>query len=54
MTSAGGAPRSFARAAGLSAYAAVKFLTRSFEARTLTPFPSYCLVAGFVSLFWLA
>ncbi|WP_319458377.1 undecaprenyl-diphosphate phosphatase [Micromonospora sp. RTP1Z1] len=41
-------------AAGLSAYAAVKFLTRYFETRTLTPFAIYCLVAGLVSLVWLS
>ncbi|MFR9775597.1 undecaprenyl-diphosphate phosphatase [Micromonospora sp. MS34] len=40
-------------AAGLSAYAAVKFLTRYFETRTLTPFAVYCLLAGLVSLIWL-
>ncbi|MFF5173590.1 undecaprenyl-diphosphate phosphatase [Micromonospora sp. NPDC000089] len=40
-------------AAGLSAYAAVRFLTRWFETRTLTPFAVYCLLAGLVSLVWL-
>ncbi|MFE9689553.1 undecaprenyl-diphosphate phosphatase [Micromonospora sp. NPDC005806] len=40
-------------AAGVSAYAAVKFLTRYFETRTLTPFAVYCVLAGLVSLVWL-
>ena len=33
-------------AAGLAAYAAVRFLVRYFETRTLTPFAIYSLVAG--------
>jgi undecaprenyl-diphosphatase len=33
-------------AAGLGAYASVKWLTRWFETRTLTPFAVYCLVVG--------
>jgi undecaprenyl-diphosphatase len=33
-------------AAGISAYFAVRFLTRYFETRTLTPFAIYCLVFG--------
>jgi undecaprenyl-diphosphatase len=33
-------------AAGLAAYAAVRFLTKYFETRTLTPFAVYCLAAG--------
>jgi undecaprenyl-diphosphatase len=37
-------------AAGLSAYASVRFLTRYFTTRTLTPFAIYCLVAGIASL----
>jgi undecaprenyl-diphosphatase len=32
--------------AGLSAYAAIRFLTRYFSTRTLTPFAIYCLGAG--------
>jgi undecaprenyl-diphosphatase len=32
--------------AGLSAYAAIRFLTRYFSTRTLTPFALYCLAAG--------
>ena len=32
--------------AGLAAYASVKFLTRFFKTRTLTPFAIYCLVVG--------
>jgi undecaprenyl-diphosphatase len=35
-----------ALAAGLAAYASVKWLTRWFETRTLTPFAVYCLLAG--------
>jgi undecaprenyl-diphosphatase len=37
-------------AAGLSAYASVRFLTRYFTTRTLTPFAVYCLIAGIASL----
>jgi undecaprenyl-diphosphatase len=37
-------------AAGLSAYASVRFLTRYFTTRTLTPFAIYCLIAGIASL----
>jgi len=33
-------------AAGLSAYASVRFLVKYFETRTLTPFAIYCLVVG--------
>ncbi len=33
-------------AAGLAAFASVKWLTRWFETRTLTPFAVYCLLAG--------
>lgn len=33
-------------AAGLAAYAAVRFLVRYFETRTLTPFAIYSLVVG--------
>ncbi len=32
--------------AGCSAYASVRWLTRYFQTRTLTPFAVYCLVAG--------
>ncbi len=32
--------------AGLASYASVRFLTRYFKTRTLTPFGIYCLVAG--------
>lgn len=35
-----------ALAAGLAAYASVRWLTRYFETRTLTPFAIYCLAAG--------
>ena len=33
-------------AAGLAAYLSVRFLTRYFTTRTLTPFAVYCLVVG--------
>ena len=32
--------------AGVAAYIAVRFLTRWFTTKTLTPFGIYCLVAG--------
>jgi undecaprenyl-diphosphatase len=35
------------------AYLAVRFLTRYFETRTLTPFAIYCAAAGAASLIWL-
>ncbi|WP_432994731.1 undecaprenyl-diphosphate phosphatase [Dactylosporangium sp. CA-233914] len=37
----------------VAAYLAVRFLTRYFEHRTLTPFAYYCLAAGALSLAWL-
>jgi undecaprenyl-diphosphatase len=37
----------------VSAYLAVRFLTRYFETRTLTPFAVYCLLFGTASLIWL-
>jgi len=36
-----------------SAYLAVRYLTRYFQTRTLTPFAVYCLLAGAGSLAWL-
>lgn len=36
------------------AYLAVRFLTRYFETRTLTPFAIYCALAGGASLVWFA
>ena len=36
------------------AYLAVRYLTRYFETRTLTPFAIYCAVVGGASLMWLA
>jgi undecaprenyl-diphosphatase len=39
-----------ALAAGLAAYASVRFLTRYFTTRTLTPFAIYCLIAGIASV----
>ena len=38
----------------VSAYFAVRFLTRYFHTRTLTPFAIYCTLAGAASLVWLA
>src|SRR5206468_9137936 len=40
-------------ASGICAYLAVRFLTRYFETRTLTPFAIYCCAAGLGSLAWL-
>ncbi|HET9256377.1 MAG TPA: undecaprenyl-diphosphate phosphatase [Pseudonocardiaceae bacterium] len=37
----------------VSAYLAVRFLTRYFETRTLTPFAIYCVLFGTASLIWL-
>ncbi|TGD84357.1 undecaprenyl-diphosphate phosphatase [Mycolicibacterium sp. CH28] len=37
----------------VSAYFAVRFLTRYFQTRTLTPFAIYCVLAGAASLAWL-
>ncbi len=37
----------------VAAYLAVRYLTRYFQTRTLTPFAVYCSVAGAVSLAWL-
>ncbi|OBH01982.1 undecaprenyl-diphosphate phosphatase [Mycobacterium sp. E3247] len=36
------------------AYLAVRFLTQYFQTRTLTPFATYCALAGGASLVWLA
>src|SRR5206468_3009578 len=36
--------------AGLAAYASVRFLTRYFATKTLTPFAIYCLVAGVICI----
>ena len=38
--------------AGVAAYLSLRFLTRYFETRTLTPFAIYCLAAGLASLAW--
>jgi undecaprenyl-diphosphatase len=40
-------------ASGVGAYLAVRFLTRYFHTRTLTPFAIYCTLAGLASLLWL-
>jgi undecaprenyl-diphosphatase len=37
----------------VAAYLAVRFLTRYFETRTLTPFAIYCVAFGGFSLAWL-
>ncbi len=37
----------------VAAYLAVRFLTRYFQTRTLTPFAVYCTLAGLGSLAWL-
>ncbi|WP_156690228.1 undecaprenyl-diphosphate phosphatase [Mycobacterium sp. Marseille-P9652] len=37
----------------VAAYLAVRFLTRYFQTRTLTPFAVYCAVFGGASLVWL-
>ena len=37
-------------AAGVAAYLSVRFLTRYFSARTLTPFAIYCLIVGLLAL----
>ena len=37
----------------LSAYLAVRYHTRYFQTRTLTPFALYCVLAGAGSLAWL-
>lgn len=34
--------------AGLASYVSIKWLTRYFETRTLTPFAIYCLIAGVI------
>ncbi|WP_250285354.1 MULTISPECIES: undecaprenyl-diphosphate phosphatase [unclassified Frankia] len=39
-----------AAVAGVAAYLSVRFLSRWFETRTLTPFAFYCLAVGFVSV----
>jgi undecaprenyl-diphosphatase len=39
-----------AACAAIAAYLSVKFLTRYFKTRTLTPFAIYCLLAGLLSL----
>lgn len=38
----------------VSAYVAVRFLTRYFRSGTLRPFAWYCIVAGALSFIWLA
>jgi undecaprenyl-diphosphatase len=40
-------------ASGIAAYLAVRFLTRWFETRTLTPFAIYSVLAGAAALLWL-
>ena len=38
----------------IAAYLAVRYLTRYFQTRTLTPFAIYCALAGGASLAWFA
>lgn len=38
--------------AAIASFLSVRFLTRYFETRTLTPFAIYCLVAGAAALAW--
>jgi undecaprenyl-diphosphatase len=40
--------------AGVAAYLSVRFLTRYFTTRTLTPFAIYCLLGGAISIGWFA
>jgi undecaprenyl-diphosphatase len=40
--------------AGLASYVSVRWLTRYFETRTLTPFAIYCLLAGVTSIIHFA
>ncbi|MGW9025768.1 undecaprenyl-diphosphate phosphatase [Streptomyces sp. NPDC055722] len=40
--------------AAIAAYTAVRFLSRYFTTRTLTPFAVYCLLAGGASIIWFA
>ncbi len=40
-------------AAAIAAYASVRFLTKYFETKTLTPFAVYCFIFGLLSLFLL-
>ena len=37
----------------IAAYLSVRFLTKYFETRTLTPFAIYCLALGGIGLLWL-
>jgi undecaprenyl-diphosphatase len=41
-------------ASAVGAYGAVRWLTRYFQTRTLTPFAIYCVLAGLASLIYLA
>jgi undecaprenyl-diphosphatase len=36
--------------AGVAAYVSIRFLTKYFETKTLTPFAIYCMIAGIISL----
>jgi undecaprenyl-diphosphatase len=42
-----------AACAALASYFSVKFLTKYFKTRTLTPFATYCLLSGIISLLLL-
>ncbi len=39
--------------AGVAAYVSVRFLTRYFQTRTLTPFAIYCVIFGLFSIVYL-
>ncbi len=43
-----------AAVAGVAAYLSVRFLTRYFTTRTLTPFAVYCLLVGAACIAWFA
>jgi len=40
--------------AGVASYISIRFLTKYFETRTLTPFAIYCVVAGIGSLIFFS
>lgn len=42
-----------ASCAALASYFSVRFLTKYFKTRTLTPFAVYCLLSGLISLLLL-
>jgi undecaprenyl-diphosphatase len=52
-TGIGGQVLAGSLASFVAAYLAVRFLTKYFENRRLTPFAVYCVIAGLSSLLWL-